>query len=187
MSNSSTINDTDPVFLAIEQHRQARQAVEEAGKALFDLEESLPADVRHGPRVRLGTIRRRDGGSTEMYARSLSDIDAHLERWSLCRSEHELNQRRSELYAAFEADAAALATTQVKTGLAAARERFDLACEAEDRAFHRVGQTTPSSVAGAAALARYVAAELARDEAWTDVMPGATALQGIGSALAQAS
>jgi hypothetical protein len=148
---------TDPVLLAIERHRRADQIVQQAARRLARLEDRLPSDVRRTPRVQVGICRKRGGGTEPTYAHFRDEIDRYLARWEVVRSKEILNARRTELYDALEADAAALAEAQAKCGLTAAREQFERASAAGNEALHGLVSTIPATAAGASALAGHLA------------------------------
>ncbi len=154
----SIIPRPDPIFAKIEAHRAAKQAYDDT----CTYEDDFPSEVTRKPRVQYGMYNDLQGSRTPHYLRSEKEIsDAIKQHRSAFGDTKFMRSKRKalreNLLAGFRADAAALKKLQEKSGFTAAAKAYEEASEGEDRAYDSLLATTPTTAAGMAALADYIA------------------------------
>lgn len=148
----------DPIFAKIEAHRAAKQAY--ADTCSYD--DNFPDEITREPRVQYGMYNDGQGNRTPYYLHSKADIEKQIKWRASALGNIKFHRDRSkalkqELLAGLKADENALKKAQDKAGYTAAAEAYHAASAAEDKTYAALLSTTPTTRAGMAALAEYVA------------------------------
>jgi hypothetical protein len=148
----------DPIFAKIEAHRAASQAYSDT----CTYEDDFPDEVTREARVQYGMYNDLQGNRTPRYLCSEKEITDAIKRHraSFGDTKFMRDKRkalREGLLAGFRADAVAMKKLQGKSGFTAAAKAYEEASEAKDRAYDSLLGTTPTTAAGMAALADYIA------------------------------
>ena len=150
--------NADPIFARIEAHRAAKQ--EYANTCSYD--DEFPDEVTREPRVAYGTYNDLQGNRTPHYLRSGKEIDGEIKSLRAINGNGKFMREarkalRERLLTGLRADAVALKKAQDKSGYTAAARAYDAASIAGDRAYDALLRTAPTTPAGMAALANYIA------------------------------
>jgi len=150
----------DPIYAAIELHRAEQKAYADALIARDKLHEIVPKEIRRGPRVQLG---RKDG--QPYYLHSHEQIDRRLEWMPDFASTPEI---RTRLHDEFDRDMRELWAKQDEHGMTAADDLVEQLCHSCDKLAWAIATTEPTSMAGVAAVLRYVNEFEGDGEEWPD-------------------
>lgn len=140
----------DPVFAKIEAHRAAKQAYSDT----CTYEDDFPNDISRKPRVDAHA-----GISPHPhYLNTDAEVRAFIkQRGSWSGPKKKLQTMQAGLLKALQADRISLKKAQDRAGFTAAAEAYQAASAAEDKTYAALLSTTPTTRAGMAALAEYVA------------------------------
>lgn len=179
----------DPIYAAIEQWRECCQAVEDAISAVGRLEQAQPDFVAWPAMGRVDWVTYK-GRRASVCRSSHEEIDAYFADW-LAEAEAEsdlrrvalLKKRRARSHADLEANERTRKAKRDACGLTAATDYQD-ACEATmEAADTRLGETQPTTLAGAAALVAFLQERICDHQSWSFEQRDADALWSLQVAL----
>ena len=150
----------DPIFELIDAQRAARQRYDNATRTTESLLESLPNEISRSPRVQIARLRREDGEIVPRYAYGHDEIKSEVHStiggWNTTDRRKALKDWGKRKNAEFQADVVQQTRLQSEAGLTAARLTEKEADEAEAWALDAVLDATPTTAAGALALAQFM-------------------------------
>lgn len=152
--------EPDPIFALISRHRAEEKAYTDALVARDEFFEIAPEECRRRRRVQIGM---KDG--KPYYVHTHEAIDARLEFMPDFASTPEI---RARLHAELDRDTAVIEAKWEESGLCEANERADELCDSCLELEWALATTPPTSIAGAAALLRYVNEVEDGGEEWPD-------------------
>jgi hypothetical protein len=150
----------DPIYAAIERHRAEQQAYADALVARDKLYETVPEEAWRGPRVQLG---KKDG--EPYYLHSHEQIDRRLEWMPDFGATPEI---RARLHNELDRDITEWRAKRDEHGVTPAELRVEQACWSCYELDWAIATTVPTSLAGVAALLRYVNEREDGGEEWPD-------------------
>jgi hypothetical protein len=150
----------DPIYAAIERHRIEQKSYVDALIARDKLHEIVPKEIRRGPRVQFGMK-----AGQPYYLYSHQQIDHRLEWMPDFDSTPEI---RARLHGELDRDARELWAKQDEHGMTAADDRVEQLCQSCQELAWAIATTVPTSIAGLAAVLRYVNEFEDLGEEWPD-------------------
>jgi|GEM_PF-6025855 len=159
-ASAGDLTPADPIFAAIDAHRDAEATYQSAIEAHIALLDSLPEHVTGHARVRIGTTKDLDTGESHpKFAYSHREISEEFE--ARMRPAHQsalkkLRERRGTMHVALQTVIDRHAKLQDEHGLTAASAAQKAASNAASAAFQRLFEVMPTTVAGVLALVRYL-------------------------------
>ncbi|UQR65104.1 hypothetical protein LRP30_07595 [Bradyrhizobium sp. C-145] len=149
----------DPIFALIARHRVEEQAYGDALKPRDELYEILPDEFRRVGRVQWGMC----APGRPNYLYSHEEIDD-----CLVAGNRNSPKIKARLHAELDRDRIEISAKQEEIGLRAAEDRVEKLCDSCYELEWALANTMPTSIAGVAALLRYVNEVEDQGEEWPD-------------------
>lgn len=157
-----TATEPDPIYVLIERHRAAYALTEKAWDAITDLEDTVPDELLHSPKVYLTRLIVGMGQpDEEIYAYTHQGIDEHVERrLAVHRAlKHDtvwLEARRASLHRKLTMNKKILDGKRKRAGLTTLEDHAEMVFQAHLVALDALYQAVPITAAGARAAMEYL-------------------------------